>query len=140
MVQVSSGARNSLFADLSDQQVDEVLNLGRSVEFKTGEMIIRRGDQGDVMYLILSGMVEVIRILGAQGPQFTRYALGEGEFFGEIALLVVGQTRTANVVALEPTTCLMLNRPQLEQVLNQHPAIAIRMLAIMSNRLRALGP
>lgn len=140
MVQVSSGARNSLFADLSDQQVDEVLALGRPVEFQTGEMIIRRGDQGDVMYLILSGMVEVVRILGAQGPQFARYALGEGEFFGEIALLLVGQTRTANVVAIEPTTCLMVNRSQLEQMLNLHPAIAIRMLSIMSNRLRALGP
>ena len=140
MVQVSPAARDSLFADLSDQQVDELLKLGQFVEFKAGELIIRHGDYGDVMYFILAGMVEVVRVLGAQGPQFARYALGEGEFFGEIALLLEGQTRTANVVALEPTRCLMLNRAQLEQMLNRHPGIALRMLAIMSKRLRALGP
>jgi len=140
MVQVSPTARDSLFAGLSDQQVDELLKLGRSAEFQTGELIIRRGDSGDVMYFILGGMVEVIRILGSQGPQFARYALGEGEFFGEIALLLEGQTRTANVIALEPTSCLMLNRSELEQMLNRHPGIALRMLGIMSNRLRALGP
>lgn len=140
MVQVSPTARESLFAGLSDQQVDELLKLGRSAEFQAGELIIRRGDSGDVMYFILGGMVEVIRILGSQGPQFARYALGEGEFFGEIALLVEGQTRTANVIALEPTSCLMLNRSELEQMLNRHPGIALRLLAIMSNRLRALGP
>lgn len=140
VAQVSKLVRDSLFQGLSDAQMDEVLKQGKYVDFQPGELIIRKGDQGDTMYIILEGMVEVVRFLGSDGPQFTRLALGEGEFFGELALLLEGQPRTANVVAIEPVTCLMLSRQQLETVITQHPTIALSMLKVMSRRLRAVGP
>ena len=140
MVQVSGLVREALFGGLTDTDVAALLKQGQTVTFQTGELIIRRGDHGDVMYIILSGMVEVIRRLGNEGPQFTRLALGEGEFFGELALLLEGQPRTANVIAIEPTTCLMLSRDELEQTVMRHPVIALSMLRVMSRRLRAVGP
>ncbi len=140
MVQISSTTRESLFSGLGQRQLDDLLNRGRIVSFRAGELIIRRGDYGDVMYFVLKGMVEVVRVLGSDGPQFARMALGEGEFFGEVALLLEGQTRTANVVALEPVTCLMMTQVELEDLVNRHPAIALSMLKIMSKRIRALGP
>lgn len=140
MAEVSTTARNSLFAGLSDKEVQGLLDEGRVIAFQAGELIVRRGDQGDVMYFILNGLVEVIRVLGTDGPQFARLALGEGEFFGEIAILLEGQSRAANVVALEPTTCLMLSRDGLERMVERYPTMALSMLRIMSKRLRALVP
>jgi len=140
MVQVSTATRSSLFAGLSDKEVQDLLDAGRVVTFPAGELIVRRGDQGDVMYFILSGLVEVIRVLGTDGPQFSRLALGEGEFFGEIAILLEGKARTANVVALEPATCLVMSKEGLERAVERYPMMALSMLRIMSKRLRALVP
>ena len=140
MVQVSQTARSTLFQALTDQQLDDLVQEGKLASFRPGELIIRQGDEGDVMYLILGGLVEVIRILGTGGPQFSRLALGEGEFFGELALLLEGQTRTANVMALEPTTCLILSRTDLERLLSRYPLMAVSMLTVMGRRLRAIGP
>ena len=140
MVQVSQTARSTLFQALTDQQLDDLVTEGKLASFRPGELIIRQGDEGDVMYLILGGLVEVIRILGTGGPQFTRLALGEGEFFGELALLLEGQTRIANVMALEPTTCLILSRTDLERLLTRYPLMAVSMLTVMGRRLRAIGP
>ena len=140
VVEVSKLVRDSLFQGLSDAQIDDLLRRGKQISFQPGELIVRKGDYGDTMYIILSGLVEVVRFLGKEGPQFTRLALAEGEFFGELALLSEGQPRTANVIAIEPTTCLMLSRPEVEHALLIHPLLALSMLKVMSRRLRAVGP
>jgi CRP/FNR family cyclic AMP-dependent transcriptional regulator len=54
--------------------------------------------------------------------------------------ILEGRPRTANVIALEPTECLVVNRDQLERLLLEHPSMTMAMLTVMSRRLRAIGP
>ena len=61
--------------------------------------------------------------------------LNEGEFFGEMALLD-GESRSANVIALEQTEVLTLNRDDFLVVLHDYPQIAIQLLKEMAHRLR----
>lgn len=139
MPEVSAAARTALFARLSDEQLAALIQQCQWASFQPGDLVIRQGEFGDVMYFIMKGLVEVNRRLGDQGPQFTRLALGEGEFFGEMGILE-GRPRTANVIALEPTDCLVVNRDQLERLLLEHPSMTVAMLTVMSRRLRAIGP
>lgn len=120
---------------------DDLAGLLRQAEvrsFAPGTPIIHQGDPGSEMYVLLRGQVEVDRRLGGHGPRFLRLVLEAGEFFGEMGLLEQ-KPRTASILAIEATECLVLNRPQLEDLLGKYPALALTMLTVMSRRLRALG-
>jgi CRP/FNR family cyclic AMP-dependent transcriptional regulator len=78
---------------------------------------------------VLSGRVEIVRddqSLGAFGP---------GDFFGEMSLLDQAP-RSATIRAIEPTVCLMLSSWDFKAVIERHPSIAIKLLEVLSRRLR----
>jgi hypothetical protein len=77
-------------------------------EAPAGEVIVQQGDEGDDLYLIESGEVEV-RISGRGDEPIVLNTLGPGDYFGEIALLT-GEVRIADVVAVTPVTLLRLSR------------------------------
>jgi CRP/FNR family transcriptional regulator, cyclic AMP receptor protein len=62
--------------------------------------------------------------------------LGPGEFFGEMALLD-GRPRSASIIAAEESQCLVLGRWDFLRELRRNPEIAVKMLAVLSGRLRA---
>lgn len=138
MVDTAELVRLPLFQDIPEQDLSVILKTGEVQVFPPGEIILRQGDLGSEMYILLTGQVEVDRRLGGHGPRFLRLVLEAGEFFGEMGLLEA-KARTATVVAIEHTECLVLNRPQLEHLLQTYPRLALSMLTTMSRRLRALG-
>jgi CRP/FNR family transcriptional regulator len=79
--------------------------------------------------LVLNGRVEVRK------GEKTLAELGPGQFFGEMALLVEGAPRSADVVALEDTECLVLTRWDLRSLIQTHPDMALKMLGEMARRL-----
>ncbi len=88
-----------------------------------------QGTPGQAFYLVLTGRVEIIRdgqSLGAFGP---------GDFFGEMSLLDHAP-RSATIKALEPTNCLMLSSWDFKALLEKHPSIAVKLLEVLSRRLR----
>ncbi|HEV3109015.1 MAG TPA: cation:proton antiporter [Candidatus Binataceae bacterium] len=85
-------AQVPMFANLTQPQLDRVARLLRPRFEVPGEQLIRRGDQGDEMYFISSGAVEVNAVSH-------KVRLGRGDFFGEMALLS-GQPRQADVFTL----------------------------------------
>ena len=138
VVEVAEVAHLPLFKDISGDQVAVVLDRGYRRSFDPGEIIIHQGELSHDMYIILKGLVEVDRRIGALGPRFGRLALEAGEFFGEMALLE-GKERSATVTALEDTECLVLSRPELEELLREYPSLTLAILTTMSRRLRAIG-
>jgi type IV pilus assembly protein PilB len=103
-------------------------------EFAPQSVIVREGGAGDAAFVILNGLVAVRRRDKDSGLEFTLTELRPGEMFGEMALLT-GKPRTATVVALEPTTCAVLERSNFEQVLRAHPMLAMLLTAVMADRL-----
>jgi len=121
--------RVPLFSQLSEKERESLLKVGKQQAFASGEKIVREGEEGIAFYLILKGQVEVRRA----GKALAR--LGAGQFFGEMALLAE-YPRSADVVALEETSCLLLTRWDLRALLKNSPEMAFKMLEELARRLR----
>lgn len=120
--------RFPMFDGLSNAELNAIERLLRPRLTYPGEVLIRKGERGDTMYLISSGAVEVDL---ASGP----VRLGSGDFFGELALLT-NRRRTADVVSIGYSRLLGLAGRDFRQFLKGHPDIRRRIRAVAEERLR----
>jgi CRP-like cAMP-binding protein len=97
-----------LFDDLSPSEAALLGLFVQRESAEAGQVVVRQGDEGEALYLIESGQVEV-RARDEAGEEILIAKLGPGHYFGEIAL-VSGGPRNADVVALTPLTLLRLDR------------------------------
>jgi CRP/FNR family transcriptional regulator, cyclic AMP receptor protein len=116
------------FADLPVGDLEAVLAVGGPVSFQQGEAIVREGDPGDAMYVLLSGSAEV-----DVGGRF--HTLRTGDFFGEMALLTE-RRRTATVKAAEPVEALRIPAEEFQAFVLTHPSVALAMMRGLVSRLR----
>jgi CRP-like cAMP-binding protein len=111
--------------------------LGRS--YADGETIIRQGTQGDRMYVVQEGEVEILREQEDKGVRLT--ILGAGDFFGEVPLFErvssAGLVR-ATARALGPARVLTVDRRTIVKRIHEDPSLAYRILETMSRRIRQL--
>jgi voltage-gated potassium channel len=121
-------ARVPLFSSLSASEIAEVMNYLRAQTVPTDTIIVRRGEAASCMFFIASGGVEVEAREGS-------IKLGEGQFFGEMALLKRTR-RTATVRSLEPTKLLVLEIGDLQSLMERNPEIGHRIEAIAEERNR----
>ena len=120
--------RAPMFAGLDREHLEDVLAVGRRVSFEPGQAIVERGDPGDAMYIVLSGVAEV-----DVGGRYHR--LQRGDFFGEMAVLA-GKPREASVKAAEPVEALRIPADDFQAFLAENPQIAVGMLKSLVERLR----
>ncbi|MCP4404386.1 MAG: MMPL family transporter [bacterium] len=129
-----------LFQNLKRWHVKKVVLLGRMQEAKQGDTVIRQGDTGRSMYLLLEGGVQVEVGDEQNGtPPLVVHHIGPGEIFGEIALVNPGP-RSADVRAVSNVTYVELDWESIERIRRIYPRIAAhlyRNLAyILGARLR----
>jgi monovalent cation:H+ antiporter, CPA1 family len=122
-----------MFAGLTPKQLKVVAESGVERTYKPGETIVKQGDKGIGFYLLLSGAADV-----RKGTQVVT-RLGAGQFFGEMALMDE-QPRTADVVASEPTRCLVLSRWEFWGTVGGDPEVIRALFRETVRRLRAAGP
>lgn len=108
-------AKVPLFRMLDAARIAAVAGVLRARRAERGERLIRKGDQADSMYFIVSGEVEVDQETAAPKGQ-----LGAGDFFGEIALLA-DRERTATITALSACKLLVLHKDDFERFMDAHP-------------------
>lgn len=123
-----------LFADMSQNSLKMITNKVVQRSYMKGGMIFMEEDKGESFFLIANGIVKVTRV-NDRGQEVILAILGEGDFFGEMALLD-GEGRSANIVAVEDTTALVLSRVDFLDILKQYPIIAIHLLQELTQRLR----
>lgn len=124
----------SLFFDLSDKELGYISSRMITKNFETGSLIFMENSEGEMCFFVAEGSVKVTR-LSQDGKEVILAMLNKGEFFGEMSLLD-GESRSANVIALEKTKVLTLNRKDFLSVLQDYPQIAIQLLKEMAHRLR----
>ena len=124
-------SRVPLFSSLDADHLRTILRTGKEREYAPGGEIVRTGDRGIGFYLLLHGGVEVRR----EGTVLAR--LGPGEFFGEMALFD-DQPRSADVVAVRPTRCLVLSPWEFWSAVGKDPVVLRALLRETVRRLR--GP
>ncbi len=103
--------------------------------FPKGTILFREGDLGREMFIIQKGKVRVKKKVGNTEKALAE--LGEGEFFGEMALLM-GMDRSATIEVIEDVKVLIVGPDTFESLLKSNVEIAIKMLKKMAGRLRAL--
>ena len=123
-----------LFKNLSLDQLEAVHQITKEVEYLPGEVILKQGDRGDELFMLLEGRVRI----------FTNYGLPnedeKGEqravsSFGEMAVLHDG-TRTATVVAADRSHLLCLDGNSLRELLIQMPEISLELFSVLVERVR----
>jgi CRP-like cAMP-binding protein len=124
--------RVPLFAGISDESMARLAEVAGEVDFPAGQFIVRQGQVGSGLYVILSGSIRVVR----GSTEIAR--LGVGEFFGELSV-VDQQPRMASVEAIEDTRCLALASWDLLRLLQDDHALSLNLIRGLSGRLRAAG-
>jgi branched-chain amino acid transport system substrate-binding protein len=105
--------------------------------FAPGELILRQGDEGDSMYIVITGSVDV-HVISNDGMSEYVATLEAGQFFGEMSLLT-GAQRTANVMAMTATECLVVEKPSLTSLFEWHPELAADISGVVAARQAELA-
>lgn len=103
-----------------------------AVTFQKGDIIFSEHEPGDSFYLIQSGRVQIIRIMG--DIEKTIDILHPGEIFGEMAILE-DSPRSASAIALDPVKSLEFNRANFEILMRGNPQIALKLLKLFTKRI-----
>ncbi len=104
-------------------------------DFPEGTVLFQEGDPGREMFIIQKGKVQVRKKVGSGEKVLAE--LGDGEFFGEMALLE-GMNRSATVEVMKDSKILVINPETFETLLKGNLEIALKMLKKMASRLRNL--
>jgi CRP-like cAMP-binding protein len=131
-----------IFYYLNDEEVETILPYFEIKEYPENTVIFREGDSGDFIGFVISGKLEVKKQTEFKGNQIILAILGKGATVGELSMFDK-HSRSATVETIEPTKLLILRQDAIEDIMNNHPPIAIKLLKalvrILSIRLRKLS-
>jgi CRP-like cAMP-binding protein len=95
-------------------------------------VLFREGERGEDMYVIQTGLVQILKRVGGQDRPLA--TLGKGEFVGEMAILN-GRPRSATALVIERARCLVIDAATLEQMVTHSAEIALRLVKKLARRL-----
>ena len=128
-------ARVDLFSTLDKKELQMLAKSCQERSYKAGTTILPQGDAGAGLYVIKSGKVRIMQAVDPDRAEVELDTEGPGGVLGEMALLD-DMPRSASVVAEEDVTALLLPVWEFRTVLRSHPDIALKLLAVLSRRLR----
>ena len=126
----------SIFRELPQRAVETVAATLDTVQVGPGEVIVRQGAPADKFFIIADGEVEVVREEAGRAHSVAR--LGQGQFFGEMAILR-DMPRTATVQAVRPTTLLAMDRGVFRGLVAQSLATTEDFDQVIQQRLTELS-
>jgi CRP-like cAMP-binding protein len=126
----------SLFSHLKAEELQRLADQSRYCSFKFGDIIIREGERGDRLFVLISGKAKVFKSYGTNKEKRLR-TLKPPAYFGEIAL-IDDLVRSATVVALGDIKTLCLDKLNLDREIEKSPIIAKKLLQMLNRRLLAL--
>jgi HEAT repeat protein len=123
-----------LFAQLSFEQLEAIQKLTRAVEYLPNEPIVKEGDPGGELFLLVEGRVRVFKNFGRRDERClaTQQAVS---YFGEMAA-IDDEPRSATVIAAERSRMLCLDGESLKELIRQMPEIALQIMRVLTARVR----
>jgi flavin reductase (DIM6/NTAB) family NADH-FMN oxidoreductase RutF len=118
-----------VFSALPQELLEPILALGEVREYGDGASIIRRGEPGTELMLVVEGTVRVER----PGRSLT---LGKGDLIGEIEVLDPVGSRIADITAVGPVRCVVITREKLVAALEADPRAAVGLIEVLAARFR----
>ena len=123
-----------LFRPLTAEQRDLLLDSATEQSFTAGHVLIRESDPPDRLFVILSGRVRVLEVASDSPVELIVGELGVGEILGELSVLR-NQPRSATVVAIERTHCLVIPQTEFLKVLQSSAELSVSLLRMLAGRL-----
>lgn len=123
-----------LFGGLSEDQLKAIQRIAIEKQFAKGEALISEGDTGSGFFIIVSGQVKIYKV-SAEGKEQILHIYGPGQPFAEVPVFA-GQRFPANAMALTKMRVLFLPRNAFVKLIEENPSLALKMLAVMSVKLR----
>jgi len=122
------------FESLNPRVVGHIERVCVELEYPSGDHIVRLGDPGLGLFFILRGKVNVD--IETNAVRTTVATLQPGDFFGELSL-IDNKPRSAHVICVEDTACLVLTRDSFVTLANKYPEIGLQIASALAGRLRA---
>jgi len=129
-------ARIPLFSSLPEEDLARISSLSREESYPNGANIVKIGDPGETLFVVLEGTVQVLYPGRSQDLQLAR--LEAGEFFGEMALLN-DEPRSATVRAMTPVRALVVEKDDFRDLIRSSGGVALSLLEALSYRVRNVG-
>ena len=120
-----------MFCRLGHRELEQIGQLVGEVDVPAGKVLMRQGDHGDEMFIVVDGMVRIER------DGRTIAERGAGTALGEIALLSRGP-RTATITTLEPSRLLVAGQREFHALMDEHPTVRLQILEGLATKIRAL--
>lgn len=122
-----------IFNHLTEEQMDEIMQVVQAVTYSKGELVYRAGDTSDVLTIVNKGNLRIYRLSESGKEQLVRI-LGPGDFTGELALF--NETVHEHYAeAMVKTSVCQIKRSSLQGLLEKYPAIAMKVLQKLSSRI-----
>lgn len=122
-----------LFGRLGRRELERIGMLADEVDLPAGRVLMRQGDRGEEMFVIIEGGAEVVKDGRPLGEK------SAGDFFGEIAL-VDGGPRTATVTLTRESRLLVVDRRQFHAMMEEFPDVRLQVLQALAERVRSSEP
>ncbi|MBJ7603425.1 MAG: Crp/Fnr family transcriptional regulator [Candidatus Dormibacteraeota bacterium] len=124
--------------NLSASELQRVFGLARRRRYPAGEAIMHEGDPADSVHVIVKGRVASL-VNSRLGQHLTFSIMGEGELFGELALLSTEGQRSATIRALEATETLRVGREDFQRLRLQTPEVSEILIQLLVRRVLRLS-
>ena len=124
----------ALFRNVDDKRLKLFAFMGETLNYRDGERLFEKGDEGDAAYVILEGSVDVL--IPTDSGETSVAVLGAQEIFGEMAVLL-DQARTTAIAAKTELKVLRLDREAFFNMLHEFPDVAIELIKVIGARLEA---
>jgi CRP/FNR family transcriptional regulator, cyclic AMP receptor protein len=130
--------KSQFFAEFSQDDISILAAYMEVYRAQPGEILIREGDEGDFMVLIVDGEVDILK-KSHRAEQQHMTSAGPGMTLGEMSM-IDGEPRFATCMASQPTTFAVLTRDNMAKIILDHPGlgskILVKMVTMLSLRLR----
>jgi diguanylate cyclase (GGDEF)-like protein len=124
----------TLFRSLSNELLETLLSHSQEQVFAPGQTVVRQGESTHAVYVILSGRVRIVEAVPDSPVEMFLGELGQDEVFGELGILRE-RPRSATVLTLEETTCLIVPENDFLEVLHKSPEMSMALLRLVAGRL-----
>jgi adenylate cyclase len=127
--------RSSLFSGLSPQVESTLKRRVHRRRFAAGTLIARAGEPAEALYVIEAGVVRAA-LTSRQGHERLLGLFTTGDCLCEVGVLEPSGTHTADLVAVESTTCVCISREDLVAAVRSHPELSLRLLGALAAHAR----
>ena len=119
-----------LFREMPDAVIRTIVSQGGTAQYQAGDVVCQKGDPGDSLFVVKSGVVEIVN--PGEGPPLAY--LGRGDCFGELALLT-GSQRNNEVRVPQQAELLVIDRSLFGDLMANHTGFAMQLCIILARRL-----